>query len=226
MRRSSYLSVFLLVSLLLPHDSSLANPPQVATVRSQFFNTDFDPPGDDAPPDTVGAGSRSGDRCNPSDAPIRPLFPTQGFGLTLAAQPTLLVNLPQTAARQIVLTLEDEAKTTHDRTFYPIPAQPGIARFPLPDRQLDAGKNYRVSLILVCGDSVQPDDPVFTTWVQRVDRTAAMEQQIQTMTPIEQTHWYAEQGYWYDLVPMLHQLQPTHPETWHEFLEAMELQEF
>jgi hypothetical protein len=224
---SSWLRVSLLASVLLLPCSSLAVPRQpMAAIQPIVFQTDFDPPGDDAPPDTVGAGSRSPDRCAANDRPTQPLLPTQGYGLTLAAQPTFFVNLPKTSAQQVVLTIEDEAHTVHDRAFFPLPEQPGLASFQIPDPPLAIGKNYRVSLILVCGDSVQPDDPVFSSWVQRVEKTAEVDRQLQSMTPLEQAQWYAERGYWYDLIPVLTRMYETDPAAWQEFLSTQGMEPF
>jgi hypothetical protein len=221
----NFLLSFPLLALLLagvPHLRSVAQPiPPVATMSPLLFSESFDPPGDDAPPDSRGAGSRNDSRCSASDAPAQPMLPAQAYGLTFASHPTIWVNLPKTSARQLVLTFQDEAHTTHQQAVFPAPSQSGIHSFQLPDGSgLTVGKNYRWSLVLVCGNSVQPDDPVLSGWVQRVDRTAQIDRVLNEKTAIEQAQWYAQEGYWYELLAVLHQNKQIYPDLWQEFLQT------
>jgi hypothetical protein len=239
MLKTNYVRFFTLalaVKVLLTFIALPANAqPQLRTKNTSVpgrlvFQEDFDPPGDGEPKGTSGAGSRSGDRCAQNEMPIRPLMPKRNYGLTVQERPRLFVSLPKTAAKQVVLTLQDEAGTSYQRAFLPIPAgADGIASFALPDDKppLAVGKNYQWSLVVVCGASVQPDDPIFRGWVQRVALTPQLQSQIRQKSAIEQAVWYGQEGYWYDMVATIVQAKRSHPNDrsvvaqWQQFLELV-----
>jgi Domain of Unknown Function (DUF928) len=194
-----------------------------------IFQENFDPPGDGKPKDTVGAGSRSGLKCVQDEQSIRPLMPKRNYGLTLEEHPTVFVYLPNTSAKRVVLTFQDETGNSSERVFLAIASGRGIASFRLPDNQspLTIGKNYQWSLAVVCGETLQPSDPVFRGWVQRVARTANSEQK----SLLAQMQWYGKNGYWYDLLKVMMQVKRTQPNDasminqWREILQSVGLGE-
>ncbi|MCU0570369.1 MAG: DUF928 domain-containing protein [Oculatellaceae cyanobacterium Prado106] len=225
------LGLSLVLASVLSPLASLANPtfPLSASAQSVIANAiaaqeAFDPPGDDAPPDTVGAGTRSDQRCPGDVQALRPLMSSRNYGLTFAEHPTLFVQVPATSAKQVVLTFQDEARTFYQRTFLPIQTHAGVAQFQLPTTQtpLTVGKNYRWSLVVVCGEHVQPDDPVFMGWVQRVEPRGEGDRLTQK-SPLQQAQWYAERGYWYDMLTVLNTLRPTYPEIWQNLLDQLQI---
>lgn len=226
------LSIILLLTLGFPAQvKSEVEVRETKTPQQQIFQDNFDPPGDGKPKDTVGAGSRDGLMCSQDEQPIRPLMPKRNYGLTLAEHPTIFVYLPNTSARQVVLTFQDEAGNSYKPLFLAIASRNGIAGFSLPDNQLPllVGKNYKWSLAVVCGDTLQPSDPVFRGWVQRVARTADLERELQKKSVIEQMQWYAKNGYWYDWLEVMVQVRRTQPNDakiasqWREMLESVGL---
>jgi Domain of Unknown Function (DUF928) len=213
------LAIVLLVGTL--GTPSQANPRNsVASVRPITFTTDFDPPGDDAPDDTVGAGSRTNGQCESQAQRIEPIVPARNYGLTLEERPAIWVNLAQVSAKQVILVFANEAGTSYQRATLPMPTRSGIVSFKLPDQAtpLTVGKNYRWSLVMVCGNSVQPDDLVLSGWVQRVERTEQLDRQLSRKTPMQQAHWYGENGFWYDLMGALYDIRQAQPEVWQNFL--------
>jgi hypothetical protein len=230
--RSSALSLLILPVAILanPFSSTLgSNRPAIADTI--IFRGNFDPPGDDAPTHTRGAGSRSAGRCSADSAATRSLMPVRNYGLTLAERPAIFLQLPEarsgqasgTTAQQAVLTFQDGQGKLHSRSFLPIAAQtnnPAMVSFQLPADApaLTVGKNYRWTLTLVCGDRIQPDDPVFTGWVQRVERTAQIDHRLQAQTPLQQAQWYGDRGYWYDLLATLVQAGYTDSEMWRSLI--------
>ena len=187
-----------------------------------FWNG-FEPPGDGAPEDTSGAGSRDGLACNANEPPIRALMPARNFGLTLAEQPTVFVELPETSARQVALIVTNEAGTYYERAFLPMPEE-DVAAFTFPETftPLTAGHNYRWSVVVMCEETVQPDDPVLSGWIQPV----VADRRVSYPSPIEQAQWYAQNGYWYDLLSVLQAEVQSHPDNqqlqslWRSVLEA------
>ena len=203
----------------------------ISTPEQLIFQENFDPPGDGKPKDTVGAGSRDGLSCPQDEQPIRPLMPKGNYGLTLAEHPAIFVYLPNTSAKQVVLTFQDESGNSSERVFLAIASRSGITSFKLPDQQpsLTVGKNYQWSLAIVCGETLQPSDPVFKGWVQRVARTANLEQQLPQKSVIEQLQWYSKNGYWYDWLELMVQARRTQPNDakvssqWREMLQLVGL---
>lgn len=195
------------------------------------FQESFEPPGDGEPKDTSGAGSRSEFRCSKNEQPIKPLMPKRNYGLTLEAHPSIYIDLSNTSAQQVVLSFQDEAGQSYQRAFLPIPSRTGIVGFSLPDTNppLAIGKNYKWSLTVVCGKSVQPDDPLFVGWVQRVTRSPDIERELEQKSATEQAAWYAARGYWYDMLTAMIQAKQAHPRDtkqsalWVNVLESVEL---
>ncbi len=218
---STHLFKFLVLSLCL---QALLAPGLAALAQSKLetkralsegivFQDNFDPPGDGKPKGSSGAGSRDALKCPEDAQPIRALMPKRNYGLTLAERPTIFVHLPKTSAQQVVLMFQDQARKYYQRAFLPITTRAGIVSFTLPNDKppLAVGKNYQWSLILVCGKTVQPDDPVVSGWVQRVAKTAKLDSQLQQKSVIEQARWYGAKGYWYDMVNTIVQARRSHP---------------
>ncbi len=193
----------------------------------------FKPSGGGKPPTTRGAGSRSNRLCaqdartvsDPSaTAPVlTALVPGDQFGLTWAERPTFWVYLPQTSARQIVLSIKTEDSRPHSQRFLPINGESGIIEIPLDKSapSLEIGKSYRWAIVLVCGDRPSPNDPFVTAWVRRVIPSKPFSNQPSALDRVVQ---YGAQGVWYDAVTTLATMrrsQPTDPtltEIWTEFL--------
>lgn len=189
-----------------------------------IFHENFDPPGDDAPDRTVGAGSRTDTACPGDIGELRSHMPARNYGLTLQSHPGVYVQLPTTTAQQVVLAFRNESGTHYERAFLPLPTKQtaaigdhpavsnqtatqasaltsgNLVRFALPDQTtpLIVGENYQWILALVCGDTVQPDDPILTGWVQR---TAA---NVPSINSAAQIRWFAQNGYWYEFLDALH----------------------
>lgn len=210
------------------------------TPERLIFQENFDPPGDGKPRDTVGAGSRSGSKCVQDEQQIQPLMPKHNYGLTLAERPAIFMYLPKTSAKQVVLTFQDESGNSFKPVFLSINPEDSsqsiasrnvVASFRLPDNQpaLTVGKNYKWLLAVVCGETLQLNDPIFRGWVQRVARTADLERQLQKKSVIEQMQWYSKNGYWYDLLNLMVQVRWTQPNDvkitnqWQEMLESVGL---
>ncbi|WP_158054712.1 DUF928 domain-containing protein [Scytonema sp. HK-05] len=189
----------------------------------------FIPPKQGKPKDTSGAGSRSELKCSQKEGAIRPVMPKENYGLTLEERPTIFIEIPKTSARQVVLMFRDETGEFYERAFLPITDRDGIVGFALPKQKqpLAVGKTYQWSLVVVCGQSVQPDDPVFMGWVHRMPRTSQFESELrQKKTAIEQVIWYGAKGYWYDMVSTIVQARQSNPKdaklvaVWQDLLDS------
>lgn len=158
----------------------------------------FQPPSDDQKPEqTRGAGSRHDGQCSRDETStpqtaMFPLVPPSNFGLTTAKRPIFWINLPETSARQVVLSIKTEGTTHHSQTFIPITGKSGLTPLqPSPNSPpLEVGKAYQWAVVLVCGERPSPNDPAIASWVRRV----AVSQPTNATTLLEQAAWYAQQG--------------------------------
>ncbi len=212
-----------------------------ASIDRSITHVSFEPPSDDKKPDnTSGAGSRQDQQCPQDSAPATPadtpsdksslmaLVPTTNYGLTLTERPTFWVYLPETSAKQVVLSIREEGINHHSQTFFPITGEPGLLGIkPLDDSPpLDVGKSYQWAVVLVCGERPGPNDPALASWVRRIAPSKPMNQE----TALEQAVWYGEQGIWYDALTALAQARRAQPDNkdladiWAGFLKSAGLE--
>ena len=194
----------------------------------------FKPPDDEEPPPTRGAGSRNDRHC-PQDAPtnsgdsvaipvgLTALVPNNQEGLTWAEHPTVWIYLPETSARQMVLSIRAEGSQPHFQQFISITGDPGVVGISLDESApiLEVERAYQWAVVLVCGDRPNPNDPFVTAWVRRVTPSESFKPQH---SALEQAALLGEQGIWYDTLTALAEMrrsQPLNPrltEIWADFL--------
>lgn len=158
-------------------------------------------------------------------------MPLHNFGLTLFERPPVFIHLPKTSAKKVVLTFRDQAGAYTGYAVLPISRTDDVVSFTLPNDKipLTVGKNYQWILAVVCGESGQPDDPVFSGWVQRVAQPAALRQELSRKTPWQQAQWYGAYGYWYDMLNVIMQKRRSRPNDatlaalWQNFLKSSQL---
>ncbi|AFY58692.1 protein of unknown function (DUF928) [Rivularia sp. PCC 7116] len=178
------------------------------------FQDSLEPPGEPEPKDTKGSGSRDPKKCSMQEQGIKPLMPPErNYGLTLQKLPSIFVRLPKTKAKRVMLSIQDTAGKYYQRAFLPI-TEHGIVSFNLPEDKpsLTIGKNYKWSLVIVCGDTVQPDDPTFMGWVQRVEKTSQIDKELIGKSAVEKAKWYGKKGYWYDMLREIQRAKKTQPD--------------
>ncbi|NJN31666.1 MAG: DUF928 domain-containing protein [Synechococcales cyanobacterium RM1_1_8] len=76
-------------------------------------------------------------------------------------------------------------------------------QLPASAQPLLPNRRYQWSLVVICGDSVQPDDPTFTGWVEYQAPTSEMLQTLAPLSLLERARWYGRNGYWYDMARQL-----------------------
>lgn len=202
-------SVIATVAVAQPVQAQLS-PSEINLAETVIFHEIFDPPGDDSPDRTSGLGSRDGGRCTLEEQPVQALMPERNFGLTFAELPTVVVQLPEnTSAQRLILTVTDEEGLYYAEEDFRVADQTGVISLSLPDqtRSLTIGRNYRWHVVVVCGEQPDPDNPVLAGWVQRVAETELAPKN----TPLEQAQWFAENGYWYDMLAVIMRGLKDHP---------------
>ncbi|WP_392532533.1 DUF928 domain-containing protein [Nostoc sp. C117] len=232
--------LFLIATQPTIAESSANIPTPTKTNRSKSQRIIFKlPPNDGKPKSTLSAGSRGDWQC-PQDAtstttlskqyPLMVLVPSDSnYGLTSAEHPTFLVYLPQTSAKQLILSFMEEDNQLYSQTFIPIQGKPGIVSIKSANNSpsLKVGKTYKWALVLVCGEKASPNDPVVTSWVRRVPLA---QPQSHHKASLEQANTYSQQGIWYDAVLALAQIKNAQPDNqaiadiWADFLKSAGLE--
>jgi hypothetical protein len=223
-----------------PVSASQSGP--VATLDSGTMPTEimFNPPGGNAPQDTRGGASRSGDLCfigTQSDNSaisnqLTGLVPESNYGLTLAERPVFFAYVPPTDAESMMFTLRDEQGQTIYQAAIPPSTQGGIVSVSLPETvaPLALGTNYQWAFAVLCDGQLRPDSPFVMGWVQRIAPDAEMAS-LADQSPIEQATQYSEAGIWYDALTTLATLRQQHPtdaqlaNLWAGFLNSVNLEE-
>jgi len=191
-----FLSVGLFVKLLLV--VSLPVPLQAETTPlSETISATFTPEG--APKDSAGGASRDGGVC-PNDmselgTSVTPFQLATNHGFTVAERPTFFVYVPTTVAQEAVFILKDETEEYFYQKTVSLPQQKGLVSFKLPldAPNLEMGKTYQWSFLLICGQSLRPDSPKVDGQIQRIQPDPALLSKLQTWSPVDRAAFYGEE---------------------------------
>lgn len=172
------------------------------------------PTGNPTPPGGTRPEARGG--CPTMQPPLTALV-RAGQDFTLSEHPTLWVYVPysKTEVQTIEFTLHNAQLTkTFYRTSIPAPERAGIIAIPIPSNiSLIVGQNYQWKLILEC-QSKPVDIPnlILNGWIQRLELTPNLSQQIQAAATRERTELYLNNGGWYDALTNLAKLRLENPQ--------------
>lgn len=184
--------------------------PAIAEIKTIVL---FEPPPESEHPEsTEGAASRQSRVCasdlkQPAQSDrlkLSSIVPQNNFGLTTTERPTFWVYIPETSARQAILSVKQEGNSPHWQQTIDLQGKAGIIGIKLADDApaLELGKNYQWATILVCGDRPSPNDPVTVSWIKRIEPSQANAAGEST-AGLERAATYARQGFWYDALNIL-----------------------
>ena len=90
--------------------------------------------------------------------------------LQLNEEPTFVVYVPQSTAKEALFVLQDDSKNMIYETKVPLPEEGEIISIPLTKNlaDLEIGKDYKWFLIILCLGEFTPEDPIFEGWVQAI----------------------------------------------------------
>lgn len=233
------LNLMTIVLMLLSTPPTFAQSTTNSSARSgrKLSRVLFKPPSDDKKPDrTADAGSRQPISClqnvnsstlinsSLSQNVLIPLVPRSNLGLTVSEKPKLWIYVPESSARQVVLSIREEGNIHHSKTFIPIIGNSNIISLQ-PSQEslpLEVGKNYKLSVVLVCGEKPGPNDPARDVWVRRVE----FFEPLNHKSALERATFYGGEGIWYDSLNALIQAKQSMPQNqdlisiWADFLES------
>ena len=181
------------------------------------------PPGEEEPENTKGGGSRDGGnscdrdlanrRQKDSDnrSSLTAIAPIGYNGLTTVDRPTFWVNLPPTSARQAILLIKKGSDpdwhqlVTHSQQSIDLMGKAGLIGIELSQDApaLEIGEEYQWIVALVCGNQPNPNDPLITAGIERIDRSQINRNVPTTITKLDRASLYARQGIWYDALDIL-----------------------
>lgn len=176
----------------------------------------FKLPEREIPERTTPGGSRSNAPCflNAEQASLTPLIPNSNFGLTLASHPTIFVHIPQTSAQKAFFSIKDLDGDFYYQTTISLPERAGAVGISLSQaaQPLEIDKNYQWSLVLICGQELEPDDPQVVGTIKRVELDSSLAQSTKLDVSHQSVCLLSQQGIWYDLIHHLAELRKAQPE--------------
>ena len=199
----------------------------------------FQPPPEESQPEkTEGAASRQSRVCSQEITSssnrqlnnLTAIVPISNYGLTIAERPSFWVYLPETSATQLILTLKKQGRNPHWQQAINLPEQSGIVGIKLSDEApaLEINEEYQWAVILVCGNKPNPNDPVVTARVKRVDKSSVILNSSLNNTPLEKAAIYAREGIWHDSLDILIKEKPFTNDwnyLWNDYLQSAGLNE-
>lgn len=221
--------------------------PQPTSISSQIPNTwtaSFEPPPGSGNPGNRQGGATRGPCVK--NKHLYALVPPSGMGATVTPYPTLFWYLPETEASSMEFKLWDENdKQLYSTKWALAPGQSGFMNLRLPTDAslfpLEIGQQYHWELMLLCGEAQIGEDQIdekqigkqitVSGSIKRVEKAAALANQIKQANPQERVAIYAKAGFWYETVAALFDLRRLYPndrdltEAWTKLLKSVELNE-
>jgi hypothetical protein len=147
-----------------------------------------------------------------SSSSLTAVAPGQNIGLSQSDRPNLFVYIPQTTAQTAEFSLFDEKMKGIYQVSVPVP-QAGLVSIPLPDTATPLAQDqpYYWTVALVCNPSDRTEDQVVGGWIEHTQPNDALKQQLGNVRALERVSLYAQQGFWYDALNTLVELQRTEP---------------
>ncbi|MEA5568471.1 DUF928 domain-containing protein [Anabaena sp. UHCC 0399] len=195
------LSLGLSIIYILPRVGIAESPRRL---QNWQISQKFIPPNRQAPRTTAGGGSR-GDSCDlASNETLQPLIPQNKLGLTLAERPTLYWFVPQISVPTAHFSILDDKGIVYATTVK-LPNKPGIIGFTLPSNapSLKVGKQYHWYFAIACNPEEPEKEMTVDGWIERIQTTSALSQQLARTNPQQLSQVYANAGIWHEALHTL-----------------------
>ncbi len=209
-------------------------------IPQRWEATEYQPPsGIGKPRRITGAGTRSSGCRFTAKPPLTALVPSNGLGVTVAAQPTFYVYVPARSPQSSPLRVEFHLKDKNDidiyQTIFQTIGKPGIVAITLPTQvglpPLEIGQDYNWTFTVGCQETDRSNDIIVGGWVRRVELNATLNNQLKQASPQKQVELYAEAGIWQESLTTLMQLKRDNPSdkevvsAWAKLLSAVGLED-
>jgi hypothetical protein len=224
---------------MLKAQSSSTIASQRVAERGEIAKTkvDFKPPKVGAPENRKGGASR-GSSCSSNRNSLKALLPVSNLGLTVEKYPTFFVYIPPISTQLAEFELHEgnANSTVIYKTRFTVPTTPGIFTFSLPNNNtlqpLEIGKNYHWFFSIICDPQDRSEDIYVEGWVQRIQPSLTLANQLEKAAPRDRPALYAEAGIWHETIRTLAELRYSRPQDstlladWEELLKSVGLSKF
>jgi hypothetical protein len=166
---------------------------------------------------------------------VTALVPESLIGRTVSEYPVFFFYFPQTQAEVAEFTLQDEKGNVIYQQDLTIKNLSGVIGVSIPANKdvwrLEAGKNYRWSIGLICDPEDRSGDAIAIGIVRRVQLSADILRQLDAADPRQKTVIYAENGIWQDALGTLAAARRANPNDtdlaadWESLLDSVKLGE-
>ncbi|HEY9607344.1 MAG TPA: DUF928 domain-containing protein [Allocoleopsis sp.] len=188
---TSILSALLLASPMLPVDAASNSNPVLPNNHQTFIISQatrarirFIPPPNSNPRRSQGAGSRGCDESLPDNL-VTLLIPSKEYaGQTVSSHPSFFLQLSKSVSVPMVFTLTKAGVPQPLYRKQINSPQSGLIQIEMPkDRpELVPGQVYQWSVALVCYPKRPSSNPFFSSWIERVPVTPALQQQLSAVS--------------------------------------------
>lgn len=185
------------------------------------------------------AGGTRGDSCTQINREnmLRALVPQDGFGVTVAASPTLLFYMPnmnpESPEKPVEFVLVDDNENEVYKSTFKTTGKSGIVSISLPPNagasRLQLGKDYHWYLSIVCDPQERSNDIAVSGRIRRVELQANTRSQLQQTAAKDKAKLYAEAEVWFDALAALAEQRTNNPndagavQEWEQLLKSVQL---
>ncbi|MEG4206696.1 DUF928 domain-containing protein [Microcoleus sp. Pol7_A1] len=218
-----------------PTPNNVDGGPPTRSGGPRFIQPTEDPltPSNPGPPRSSPGPTRRASQCVKGKIKLTALVPPNKIGRTVSEYPLFFFYLPQTDAPLAEFVLQDENGKQIYQTTLKINNSSGVIGVSIPANQnvspLEAGKNYRWSVALICETEDRSADVSETGIVRRVELSADIRSQLEKADPRQKTVIYAQNGIWQDALSTLAAARRANPNDaelaadWESLLDSVTL---
>ncbi|NDJ19179.1 DUF928 domain-containing protein [Myxacorys almedinensis A] len=147
---------------------------------------------------------------------LQMIAPQTSIGYTTDAYPTLMVYIPKTSAKMMVLRIRTaDGKKTLFKKEMAVPPMPGVVRVNFENASLpplEVNSQYRWSVSLLANVVDRSTATLIEGKLERIQPDAMLSQRLAKATPQEKAFLYAESGVWWNALLTLDDLRKAQPD--------------
>lgn len=195
----------------------------------------FTPPPDNASPRRSSNGTSRGGYPSvansvetvPLEWLMQGLVPDRRYGVTVSERPTIVVYLPKTLEKEVILSLRREDNTLHAQRRVSISGEAGMVAITLPEEvpPLQVGIPYHWDCTFSTQGQLHQSNLSTDGWIRRIESEGAATSTLS----LERAIALEKAGVWYDAVATLALLRRAQPDNeaiarhWRDLLDSVGL---
>lgn len=192
------------------------------------------PPDNETPRGSTNGTGRGGQPSAANSAETVPLewsmwglTPDRHYGVTVSERPTIVVYLPKTLEKEVILSLRDEDNRLHYQMKISISGEAGMVAITLREEAppLQIGTQYHWDCAFSSPEQLHSSNLSTSGWIRRVE----LEDTAISTLSLEGAIALEKAGVWYDAVATLALLRRTQPDNeaiahhWRDLLDSVGL---